>query len=210
MERKNLKARGANVLLSRCAYIFHWSNGTYTFGNSDYRKRKATINMALKRICELDDDGRTFPYIIEDGRTYITVDGLKIDICDKMIFEVHGEYPHKRIIAARLFKDLEPFYNSFVQDTFGKFNRYADSQCFWSARMKSLEFEVFYANSLCYYRLHFKGNEICFISSEGKIYSADGDNYTEISTDDVCNKLDAKCKAARRIITKFCDYVSEI
>ena len=206
----NAKETRANVLtLSKCAYIFHWSNSTFTYGNSEYRARKGAINNALKTIYDNPEKGANLPYTIESGRAFVEIDGLKIDICDTMIQSISGEYPRAEIVNGRMFKDLKPFYDSFKPGTFIELREYGDQQCFWGAKLKSLHIEAFPgADSLRYYRLHFRGNRLDLIASNGKTYNAGGDNYTEITTTEISNRLDAGSAAARKIITEFVKYIT--
>lgn len=200
-----------NVLtLSKCAYIFHWSNNNYTFGNSEYRARKAAMHKALYTIYDNPEKGVNIPYFIDNGRAYIEVDGVKIDVCDTMLQSVSGEYPHAEIVNGRMFKDLKPFYDSFKPGAFTELREYAGGQQnFWGAKLKSLHIESFPgADSLRYYRIHFRGNRLDLIASNGKTYNAGGDNYTEITTMKILNRLDAGSAAARKIITEFVKYIT--
>lgn len=53
----------ANVLtLPKCAYIFYWSSNTYTFGDSEYRARKAAMRKALYTIYDNPEKGVNIPY----------------------------------------------------------------------------------------------------------------------------------------------------
>lgn len=198
-----------NVLtLSKCAYLFHWSNNDYTFGNSEYRARKAAMRKALYTIYDNPEKGVNIPYFIENGRAYIEVDGVKIDVCDTMLQSVLGEYPHAEIVNGRMFKGLKPFYDSFKPGTFTELRGHGDQQYFWGAKLKSLQIESFPgADSLRYYRLHFRGNRLDLIASNGKTYNAGGDNYTEITTAEILNLLDAESKAAHKIIVDFVKFI---
>lgn len=196
------------LTLSKCAYIFHWSNNNYTFGNSEYRARKAAMRKALYTIYDNPEKGVNIPYIIENGCTYIELDGVKIDICDTMLQSVSGEYPRAEIVNGRMFKGLKPFYDSFKPGTFTELREYGDKQYFWGAKLKSLQIESFPGvDSLRYYRLYFRGNRLDLIASNGKTYNAGGDNYTEITTAEILNRLDAESKAARKIIVDFVKYI---
>lgn len=206
----NAKETSANVLtLSKCAYIFHWSNSTFTYGNSEYRARKGAINNALKTIYDNPEKGANLHYTIESGRAFVEIDGLKIDICDTMIQSISGEYPRAEIVNGRTFKPLRPFYDSFKIGTFGTYLGSETAPDFWGAKLKSLHIESFPgADSLRYYRLHFRGNRLDLIASNGKTYNAGGDNYTEITTTKILNRLDARSAAARKIITEFAKYIT--
>lgn len=207
---KNANETSANVLtLSKCAYIFHWSNSTFTYGNSEYRARKGAINNALKTIYDNPEKGANLPYTIESGRAFVDIDGLKIDICDTMLQSISGEYPRAEIVNGRTFKPLRPFYDSFKPGTFGTYHDSETAPDFWGAKLKSLHIESFPgADSLRYYRLNFRGNRLDLISSNGKTYNAGGDNYTEITTTEILNRLDAGSVAARKIITEFVKYIT--
>lgn len=198
-----------NVLtLSKCAYLFHWSNNNYTFGNSEYRARKAAMRKALYTIYDNPEKGVNIPYFIENGHAYIEVDGVKIDVCNTMLQSVSGEYPHAEIVNGRMFKGLKPFYDSFKPGTFTELREHGDQQYFWGAKLKSLQIESFPgADSLRYHRLHFRGNRLDLIASNDKTYNAGGDNYTEITTAEILNLLDAESKAARKIIVDFVKYI---
>ena len=189
-----------NILtLSKCAYIFHWSNNDYTFGNSEYRARKAAMHKALYTIYDNPEKGVNIPYFIDNGRAYIEVDGVKIDVCDTMLQSISGEYPRAEIVNGRTFKPLRPFYDSFKIGTFGTYLGSETAPGFWGAKLKSLHIESFPgADSLRYYRLHFRGNRLDLIASNGKTYNAGGDNYTEITTTEILNRLDAGSAAAAR------------
>ena len=206
----NANETRANVLtLSKCAYIFHWSNSTFTYGNSEYRARKGAINNALKTIYDNPEKGANLPYTIESGRAFVEIDGLKIDICDTMLQSISGEYPRAEIVNGRTFKPLRPFYDSFKPGTFGTYHDSETDPDFWGAKLKSLHIESFPgADSLRYYRLHFRGNQLDLIASNGKTYNAGGDNYTEITTTEILNRLDAGSAAARKIITEFVKYIT--
>lgn len=205
----NANETTANVLtLSKCAYMFHWSNSTFTYGNSEYRARKGAINNALKAIYNNPEKGVNIPYIIENGCTYIELDGVKIDVCDTMLQSVSGEYPRAEIVNGRTFKPLRPFYDSFKPGTFDTYRDSETAPDFWGAKLKSLHIESFPgADSLRYYRLHFRGNRLDLIASNGKTYNAGCDNYSEINTREILNRLDAESKAARKIIVDFVKYI---
>lgn len=205
----NANGTTENMLtLSPCAYIFHWSNSTYTYGNTEYRARKGAINNALKAIHDNPEKGVNIPYFIENGRAYIELDGVKIDVCDTMLQSVSGEYPRAEIVNGRAFKDLRPFYDSFKPGTFDTYHDYKTAPDFWGAKLKSLHIESFpCADSLRYYRLHFRGNRLDLIASNGKTYNAGGDNYSEINTREILNRLNAESKAARKIIVDFLKYI---
>lgn len=206
----NANKTTANVLtLSKCAYIFHWSNSTYTYGNRDYRARKGAINNALKAIYDNPEKGANLPYTIESGRAFVEIDGLKIDICDTMLQSISGEYPRAEIVNGRMFKDLKPFYESFKPGTFTGLRKHGDQQYFWGAKLKSLQIESFPGvDSLRYYRLHFRGNRLDLIASNGKTYDAGGSNYAEITTAEILERLDAKSGASQKVITEFIKYIA--
>lgn len=205
----NTETKVNTLTLSKCAYIFHWSNSTYYRGTREQIAHKAAVNRALKAIYKNPAKGVNIPYVMEGCRAYIELDGLKIDVCDTMLQSITGEYPNAEIVNGRTFKDLTPFYESFKPGTFTRFNESADGQqYFWGAKLKSMEFESFPSpDCLRYYRLHFRGNRLDLIVSNGKIYAAGGSNYAEISTGDVLRRLDAESKAAKVIITKFIEYI---
>lgn len=199
-----------NVLtLSKCAYIFHWSNSIFTYGNSEYRARKGAINKALKAIYNNPEKGVNLPYTMDNGRAFIEIDGLKIDICDTMLQSIFGEYPRAEIVNGRTFKPIRPFYDLFKPGTFSTYCGSEAAPDFWGAKLKSLHIESFPgADSLRYYRIHFKGNRLDLIASNGKTYNAGGDNYSEITTAEILNRLDAGSAAARKIITEFVKYIT--
>lgn len=205
----NTNETTANILtLSKCAYIFHWSNSTFTYGNSEYRTRKGAINNALKTIYDNPEKGSNLPYTIEGGRAFVEIDGLKIDICDTMLQSISGEYPRAEIVNSRTFKSLRPFYDSFKPGTFSTYHDSETAPDFCGAKLKSLHIESFPgADSLRYYRLSFRGNRLDLIASNGKTYNAGGGNYTEITTAEILNRLDAESKAARKIIVDFVKYI---
>lgn len=208
----NNNVNTTNILtLSKCAYIYHWSNSNYTYGNSDYRARKAAINKVLKSVYDVPAKGVNIPYTIEHGRAFIELDGVKIDINDRMLQNVFGEYPHAEIVNGLTFRDLKPFYNSFMDGTFTALQEYSyGQQSFWGKKLKSLEIETFPSvDSLRYYRLHFKGNSMDIIVSNGKVYDAGNSNYTNVSKDTILSRLDAISKVARDIITKFVEYITK-
>lgn len=205
-----MKQTKTNILtLSKCAFIYHWSNSNYYRGTREQIAHEAAVNKALKSIYDNPEKGVDLPYVMENNRAFVEINGLKIDVCDTMLQSVSGEYPNAEIVNGRTFKDLTPFYESFKTGTFTKMQEYADGQqSFWGAKLKSMEFETFPgADSLRYYRLHFRGNRLDLIASNGKIYAAGGSNYTEISTADVLHRLDAESKTARNIIIKFLQYI---
>lgn len=146
---------------------------------------------------------------LEAGRVFVEIDGVKIDVCDTMLQSVSGEYPRAEIVNGRTFKNLRPFYDSFKAGTFTTLQEYGGGQqYFWGAKLKSLEIETFPgADSLRYYRLHFRGNRLDLIASNGKTYNAGCGNYAEITTREILNRLDAKSKAARKIIIDFVKYI---
>lgn len=201
-----------NILtLGKCAYIFHWSNNTYFYGTAAQRAEKQAINKALKAIHENPDKGVNLPYAVDAaGRVLVEVDGLTIAVNDKMTATASGEHPHGDIINNRTFKSLQPFHESFRPGTFGTLHQYPDNECFWGGdKMKSFEVESFPgSNSLNYYRLHFRRNQVCFIVANGKIYNADRDNYTESTPANILNALQAESKTARKIISALLDYLT--
>lgn len=199
-----------NILtLSKCAYLFHWSASIYSYGTREYIERKRAIKKALLSIYNNPEKGVNVPYIMDNNRAFVEIDGLKIDVCDTMLQRVSGEYPNAEIVNGRTFKDLAPFYESFKPGTFTKMQEYAGGQqSFWGAKLKSMEFLTFPgADSLRYYRLHFRGNRLDLIASNGNIYAAGGSNYAEISTDYVLRRLEAESKTAQNIIVKFLQYI---
>lgn len=206
---KNLSTNmNANVLtLSKCAYIFHWSDNAYSFGDCEYLDLKTAMRKALYTIYDNPEKGVNIPYTIENGRAYIELDGVKIDVYDTMLQSVSGEYPHAEIVNGRTFKNLRQFHESFNAGTFTALNESTEGdQYFMGAKLKSLYIEVF-PDSLRYYRLHFRGNRLDLIASNGKVYDAGGGRYTEITTWEILSHLEAGSSAAKKIIKEFINYI---
>lgn len=193
-----------NVTLNSCAYLFHWTYGNFYLTKKDYEARQK-VQKFLK-----ENHGKPLSYTLtEKGEILVIFEGLNIIVNDSMILDISGEYQNIDIIKGRNFKDLKKFHTDNWKH-FSKFNCSinGNNQYFWGSKFRSLEIEVF-STSLMYYRLHFKGNKICIISSCGRLFLAESCNYRELSKEDIFSQLDANSNEARKIFSLFFDYITK-
>jgi hypothetical protein len=193
-----------NVILHSCAYLFHWTYGNFYISKKEYESRQK-VQKFLK-----ENHGKPLSYTLtEKGEILVIFEGLNIIVNDSMILDISGEYQNIYIIKGRNFKDLTKFHTDNWRH-FSILNCYrnGDDQSFWGLKFRSLEIEKF-SNSLMYYRLHFKGNKICIISSCGRLFLAESCNYRELSKEDIFSRLDANSNEARKIFSLFFDYITK-
>lgn len=194
--------------LLKCAYIFHWSHSTYSYGQRMYEE-KCKLQKLLKPFYEMEETP-WIPYETdEQGHIAIELDGTTVFVTDNMILEIEGSYENASVIQGRKFKDLTDFYMQHQKD-FGRFNQSKDgSQYWWGKTLKSMEFEMFKEDSICYYRMHFNNNRLNLIASNGKLYDAGGSNYVEISGLEALSRLGAQSSKARKIFCSFFAYITQ-
>ncbi len=185
------------VTLCNCAYIFHWSNSTYSWSKKDY-ERKREFNKRLYKLYDIkEDDKRTFEYVMRDGKVYVTIDGLEICINEKMMYHIIGEYDRKDIVNERTFKNPDMFESK-------KWHKFGRGWLHHN-KFQSLTIDMF-DDDLLHYRLTFKNDRLDFIVSCGKLYLV-SDKYVETDQKGICDKLSASSDRARKDITELLNYL---
>ena len=198
------------IKLRKCAYIFNDTYSTYTTTRD--RDRKAAIQKTLKEFYDnadkraewLDAEEKTITTYNgqEIKRIYATINGQEIPLNALEIAEtnraddIHNHRRRKTLCGL----DAKKF----------DLHAYADNTRAYSRKFKTIEIEEFTgADTLGYFRLHFRGAYVCFIIDDrsGDIFNAHGIEHTKTTRAAILERLDAKSKEARAEINAILDYL---
>ena len=190
----------ANILiLSSCAYIFHWSHNNYSF-NRDWYERKKEFRARLEPLHDVSDSLRTFPYkLSENGTPIININGLEIDCNDMMLKSISGDFKRCNIINGKTFKTQAEMLDGINGN---KWHFWLNSDILHN-KFNSLGLLCF-PDGLGYYRLHFKHGYFCFVVSGGKLYHR-CDILTECQIKDIYRNLGVISTEAKRDIKEVID-----
>lgn len=191
-----------NITLRKCAYIFHWTNSTYSYGTREQIERKHKINNALKELYQPGAD-RVFKYTKDNNGNYcINLYNEIIKLTPMMILSVEDESETASIINNLTKKRLEG-----LQQAFNYYPHTDKGETVCSKKLKSLSLEQFMGNDdLGYYRLHFGYNWLPFLVCGKNLYT---ENLNPLSYKDIYNRLNANGKTSKAEIKKLLDYLTE-
>lgn len=188
-----------NILtLSKCAYIWHWSNSTFFYGSKEEREAKQAQHRALRKLYDMSDDARTFQYRLTDfGAPAIMVDGINI-VCNEMMLKcVLGDYALCDIVNGRVFPYIE--LKNLPSERWKKMS----DTWYQSKTFKTLGFDIA-SDGLQYIELRWNGDRLRFIISCGALYECCSDNhYRQITISEITNRLGIKSARAKRHINEL-------
>ena len=179
------------LILTDCAYLFHWSGSNFYFGTKQQNELHRKINNALRKLYDVNDEARTFVYELnEKGEPVISVDGIQIVCVDTMIKSIEGEFSRKHIINNRDL-EIDELITSEMWTRHGK-------NWFNHKRLHSLSIDS-HCNGLQYIQIDFNGRSLRFIKSNKLLYLANATS-TPITKTEVIWLLNARSKYAKKQI----------
>ena len=185
----------ANILiLSTCAYIFHWSHNNISFSRAEYQ-RKEEYRKVLQPLHDVNDKARTFEYKLnENGTPVININGLEIGCNDMMLKSIEGDFERCSIINGKTFKTPTEMLDGI---NCNKWRIWLKSDISHK-KFASLGVECF-PDGLGYYRINFKYSSFSFVVSGGILYRV-GDKLTECEIKDIYRNLHAVSVEVKRDI----------
>ena len=198
------------IKLRKCVYIFDDTYSTYTTTRD--RERKNNIQKILKAFS--DNADKRAEWLDAEEKTITTYDGQEIK---RIYITINGQEIPLNALEIAETNRANDIYNHRRHKTLcgldaKKFNlyAYADNTRAYSRKFKTLEIEEFTgADTLGYFRLHFRGDYICFVidDRDGDIFNAYGIEHTKTTRAEILKRLDIKSKEARAEINAIFDYL---
>lgn len=190
------------ITLRKCAYIFHWTNSTYSHGTREQIERKHKINNALKELYQ-PGANRVFEYTKDNSGNYcINLCNEIITLNPMMILSVEDNSPAAEIInnlTDKKLEDLQPYFRHYEHSDGG--------ETIYSKKLKSLSLEQFMGvDDLGYYRLHFGYTWLPFLVSGKNLYT---ETLAPLSYADIFHRLGATGATSKAEIKIMLNYLTE-